>query len=111
MYCYNVIDKISNKANLQRYISQSKLKCKKCGGELCVYKDTIYICPKCQGEGSVGNVFTAIMDSQNIKFVKAVEYLAEKENVELKKCTLKSDDITYEKCKKCEFYKKEKEVK
>lgn len=83
MYCDDVIEEVRQKADIKKYFPKD-MKCKKCGGKLTVSeKYQMYCCMNCHPDGSGGNVFTAIMESQNIGFVEAVQYLADKEEIKL----------------------------
>ena len=96
-----VIEIIESKANISKYFCKD-IRCKKCGGVLSVSdKKQSYWCEKCGDDGSFGNVFTCLMENENKKFRQAVEYLAEKENVELKECIYAENEYSVEKCDKC----------
>lgn len=114
MYCYDSIEELELKIDLKSYIEKNKIKCKKCGGELSVVlDDKFYMCPKCTKDGSKGNIFTAVMEQKNIKFISALEYIAEKENFQIKNCVMDCDisNHDYEKhCKKCELHKEYKKI-
>lgn len=101
MYCEKIVDQILEKADLKKYIKENNLRCKKCGRKVTVSsKYKIYCCPKCLSNGSCGNVVTAIMESQNVDFYKAIEYIAKKENVFLEKCVLNKIP-SKERCQDC----------
>lgn len=100
MYCYNVIEKIRIKADIEKYFPKNK-KCKKCNGNVIIDKKFgVYSCLNC---GSCGNIFTALMD-ENKTFLQAIEYLAEKEQIELYECVYSEDEYEVEKCSKCNLF-------
>lgn len=105
MYCTNVIERIQMRSDITRYFPKG-MKCKKCGGDLTVSrKHQMYWCEKCQPKGSAGNVFTALMESESKNFRQVVEYLAKKEEIELRECIYSEDEYTMEECKKCILFR------
>lgn len=107
MYCYESIEKILKQTNIKEYIEKNNLKCKKCGGNLCVHKG-IYFCPICKKNGSVGNIFTLVMEKENVNFLKAAKCLAEREGIQLEECVLQCDNVKYEQCRKCDMHERYK---
>lgn len=112
MYCYDSIEELRTKTDLKKFIDENGMKCKKCGGELAgAFENEFYMCPKCATKGSCGNIFTAVMEVKNIDFTKSLEYIAEKENFQIKDCIMDCDISNHEykkHCLKCELHERNK---